>query len=97
MIKILHFADVHLGIENYGKIDLHTGLSTRLTDFLKALDRIIDTALEEEIDLVVFSGDAYKTRNPSPTHQRECAQRIRRLSLAGLPTVLIAGNPAISG
>lgn len=91
-IKVVHFADVHVGVENYGRLDAGTGLSSRLTDFLVAMDRVIDTALAEEADLVVFAGDAYKTRDPSPTYQREFARRIRRLSEAGLPTVLVAGN-----
>jgi exonuclease SbcD len=92
MIKVVHFADVHLGVENYGRLDPHTGLSTRLTDFLASIDTVINTALHIEADLVVFSGDAYKTRDPSPTYQREFARRIRRLSKKGLPTVLVAGN-----
>jgi exonuclease SbcD len=91
-IKVVHFADVHLGVENYGRLDPSTGLFTRLTDFLEAIDRIIDTALDQQADLVVFSGDAYKTRDPSPTYQREFARRIRRLSQTGLPIVLVAGN-----
>jgi exonuclease SbcD len=91
-IKVVHFADVHLGVENYGRLDPGTGLSSRLTDFLGAIDRIIDSAFAEQADLVIFAGDAYKSRDPSPTYQREFALRIRRLSEAGLPTVLIAGN-----
>lgn len=92
MLRVVHFADVHLGVENYGPIDPVTGLSTRPTDFLKSIDCIVETALDEKADLVVFAGDAYKTRDPSPTYQREFARRIHRLSSAGLPTVLIAGN-----
>ena len=92
MIKLLHFADLHLGVENYGRLDPTTGLSTRLMDFLRAYDQVVDYALENDISLVVFAGDAYKTRDPSPTYQREFAQRIRRLSAAGIPTVLVAGN-----
>jgi exonuclease SbcD len=91
-LRIVHFADVHLGVENYGRLDPQTGLSTRLTDFLRSIDAIVDTALEEAADLVVFCGDAFKTRDPSPTYQREFARRIRRLSQAGVPTVLAAGN-----
>jgi len=91
-LKVIHFADAHLGVENYGQLDPQTGLSTRLTDFLRSIDAIVDTALDEAADLVVFCGDAYKTRDPSPTHQREFARRIRRLSHAGVPTVLVAGN-----
>ncbi len=92
MIHLLHFADVHLGMENYGRIDPGTGLSSRLVDFLRALDTIVDYALEHGIELAIFAGDAYKSRDPSPTHQREFARRIRRLSAAGIPTFLLVGN-----
>jgi len=91
-LRVIHFADVHLGVENYGRLDPSTGLSTRLADFLAAMDQVINAAQQEHADLVLFAGDAYRTRDPSPTYQREFARRIRRLSLAGLPTVLVAGN-----
>ena len=92
MIKLLHFADLHLGVENYGRIDPATGLSTRLMDFLRSYDQVVDYALGNDISLVVFAGDAYKTRDPNPTYEREFAKRIRRLSAAGIPIVLVAGN-----
>ena len=92
MIRLLHFADLHLGVENYGRMDPATGLSTRLTDFLRAYDQVVDYALENDVGLVVFAGDAYKTRDPNPTYEREFARRIQRLSTAGIPTVLVAGN-----
>lgn len=92
MIKLLHFADVHLGMESYGRWDPETGLSIRLTDFLRAFDRIVERGLAEEVDLAIFAGDAYKGRDPTPTYQREFAARIRRLAQAGIPVVLVAGN-----
>jgi exonuclease SbcD len=92
MIKLLHFADLHLGVENYGRLDPQTGLSTRLGDFLHALDLVVDHALSEDVDLVVFCGDAYQSVHPSPTNQREFARRIRRLSEAKIPVLLLVGN-----
>jgi len=92
MIKFIHFADIHLGVENYGRIDAHTGLHSRLNDFIRTLTTAIDIALEEKIDFALFCGDAYKNNNPNPTHQREFARQIFRLSEAGIPTVLINGN-----
>jgi len=91
-MKFLHFADVHLGIENYGRIDPSTGLHTRLQDFIKCFSFAIDIALEEKVDLVLFAGDAYKTSNPNPTHQREFARQIYRLSEAKIPVIMINGN-----
>ena len=91
-MRILHFADLHLGVETYGRVDAATGLSTRLLDFLRALDELVDYAVAERVDLVLFCGDAYKSREPSQTHQREFARRVRRLVDAGIPVFLLVGN-----
>jgi exonuclease SbcD len=91
-IRILHFADLHIGMENYGRLDPATGLNRRVVDFLDRLDEVVDYAIAHEADLVLFAGDAFRTRSPNPTHQREFAQRIRRLSEAEIPTVLLVGN-----
>jgi exonuclease SbcD len=91
-VKILHFADLHLGVETYGRIDPATGLSSRFGDFLTALDRVVDYAIDNKIDLVLFCGDAYKSREPTQTQQREFAKRIYRLSSSGIPVFLLIGN-----
>ena len=91
-MKILHFADLHLGVETYGHTDPTTGLSTRLIDFLASLDKVTDYAIENEVDLVIFCGDAYKTREPTQTQQREFARRINRLSSNDIPIFLLVGN-----
>jgi exonuclease SbcD len=91
-MKILHFADLHLGVETYGHLDPATGLSSRLLDFLNALDQVVDFAIENKVDLVLFCGDAYKSREPTQTQQREFAKRINRLSTSGIPIFLLVGN-----
>jgi len=100
MVKILHFADLHIGVENYGRLDAATGLHTRLLDFLRSFDELVDYAFKEQVDLVLFAGDAYKNRDPNPTHQREFAKRIRQLAAADIPVFLLTGNhdiPNIAG
>ena len=91
-MRILHFSDLHIGVENYGRLDPETGLSTRLGDFLGSLDEVVACAVEEKIDLVLLAGDAYKGRDPSQTHQREFAKRLSRLSNEGIPTFILVGN-----
>jgi exonuclease SbcD len=81
---------------NYGRHDPGTGLPLRVLDFLKSLDVIVDTAINEGVDLVLFAGDAYKDRSPAPTFQREWGKRIMRLSQARIPTLLLIGNHDIS-
>ena len=91
-LRILHFSDLHIGVENYGRIDPATGLSTRLGDFLAALDQVVQFALNHDVDLVLLAGDVYKGRDPSQTHQREFAKRLSQLSEGGIPTFILVGN-----
>ena len=96
MIKLLHFADAHIDLARQGRHDPESGLPLRVLDFLKALDTIIDTAINEKVDLVIFGGDAYRDRTPAPTYQREWGKRIMRLSSAGIQTLLVVGNHDVS-
>jgi DNA repair protein SbcD/Mre11 len=96
MPRILHFADAHIDIAAHGRHDPATGLPVRVLDFLKALDTIVDTAIDERVDLVLFAGDAYKDRTPAPTFQREWGKRMMRLSAAGIRTLLLVGNHDLS-
>ena len=110
-MRILHFSDLHIGVENYGRpateADLealpegfapgidrrsYLGLSTRLLDFLAAFDGLVEFAIREQVDLVLFSGDAYKSRDPSQTHQREFARRVAALVSHDVPVFLLVGN-----
>lgn len=95
-MKLLHFADAHIDMANYGRHDPETGLPLRVLDFLKSLDTIVDAAISQKVDMVIFAGDAYKDRSPAPTFQREWGKRIMRLSQAKIPTLLLVGNHDIS-
>ncbi len=95
-VKILHFADAHIDAYTGGRLDPNNGLSWHTNDFLKALDEIIETAIGEQVQLVLFAGDAYRTAAPVPTFQREWQRRMFRLSQARIPTVMIPGNHDIS-
>jgi exonuclease SbcD len=91
-INVLHFADIHVGMENYGHVDSSTGINTRVIDFLRRFDEVIDYGLTHDVDLVIFAGDAFKTRDPSPTLQREFARRVKRFVDANVPVVMLVGN-----
>jgi exonuclease SbcD len=95
-MKILHFADAHIGVTNQGLRDPQTDLPVRVMDYLKSLDTIVDASVREKVDLVLFCGDAFHHRQPSTTHQREWGKRIMRLSRAGIHTVLLVGNHDLS-
>jgi exonuclease SbcD len=91
-INLLHLADIHIGMENYGRLDSKSGLNSRVVDFLRRMSQTIDLALEREVDVCIFAGDAYKNQRPNPTFQREFARRIKRLAEEGVPVVLLIGN-----
>ena len=89
---IVHTADVHIGVENYGFPDPLTRTSTRLNDFLSSFDEVVNYSIDNKADLVLMCGDAYKSRNPSQTHQREFAKRIAEITKHNIPVFLLAGN-----
>ncbi len=101
MLKMLHLADIHIGMENYGRTDPATGLNTRLQDYLRRFDEVLDYAIATEpVDIVLIAGDIYKNRTPNPTHQREFARRLNRVVRARIPVLILTGNhdvPAASG
>ncbi|MGF1491668.1 MAG: exonuclease subunit SbcD [Microcoleaceae cyanobacterium] len=93
MIKILHLSDIHMGSGfSHGRTNPQTGLNTRLEDFTQTLGRCMDHALEQEVDLVLFGGDAFPDATPPPLVKEAFASQFRRLVDVGIPTVLLVGN-----
>jgi exonuclease SbcD len=91
-LNLLHLADIHFGMENYGRLDPATGLNRRLLDFSRSVHYAIDYALEHDVHLAIFAGDIYKHRDPDPSWQREFARCVRRLVEAQVPVVILIGN-----
>ncbi len=91
-IRILHFADIHVGMERYGRVDAATGINSRVMDYLRRLSDLAEHAIAQKVDLVIFAGDAYKTRNPNSTYRREFAWRIKEMADHGIPVVMVPGN-----
>lgn len=91
-MKVLHTADIHIGYETYGRPDPKTGLNTRLLDFKRSFDFMVQCAIDENVDAFLFCGDAYRTHDPTPTHQKVFAECLRPLASAGIPMVMITGN-----
>lgn len=92
MIKFVHTADIHFGVENYGKLDPKTGIHSRLLDFVNALNFCIDHAIKEKVDFFLFSGDAYKTPHPTQTQQKLLLECFLRLYKAKIPAIIVVGN-----
>ena len=92
MLHLLHLADIHFGMENYGRLDPASGLNRRLLDFTGSVNTAIDYALDHDVHLAIFAGDIYKHRDPEPSWQRAFAGCVRRLAEADVPVVILVGN-----
>lgn len=91
-MKLLHTADIHLGFKTHGRRDPDTGLNTRVLDVQESLDAVVQRALDADVDVFLFCGDAYHTADPTPTQQKIFVQCLRPLAEADIPIVLIVGN-----
>ena len=93
MIKLLHLSDIHLGSGfSHGYTNPETGLNTRFEDFVSSLRQCIDRAIVDQVDLVLFGGDAFPDATPPPLVQEAFAREFRRLGDVGIPTVMLVGN-----
>ncbi|UCE13821.1 MAG: exonuclease subunit SbcD [Candidatus Heimdallarchaeota archaeon] len=93
MAKILFVSDVHIGIRYSYRVDLRTGISERTLDFVKALARVVDYAIKEQIDVFVICGDLFDRVTIGPTLLRIVRERIwQPLIAAEIPIILIGGN-----
>lgn len=91
-MKILHTADIHFGSNTYGRIDPETGLNTRLLDFKRCFEFMVKRGLDEDIDLFLFCGDAYRTADPTPTQQKAFAECLKPIADARIPIAMVTGN-----
>lgn len=91
--SLVHVSDIHFGSgESHGRVNPVTGLNIRFEDFVLALSKVVDHAIEHKVDIFLFSGDAYRNASPEPVYQKMFARQLLRLSQADIQTVLVVGN-----
>lgn len=93
MLRFIHAADIHLdsplkGLEKYegAPVEEIRG-ATR-----KALDNLVDVAIEREVDFVLIAGDLYDGDWKDHNTGLFFVSRMHRLREEGIPVVLISGN-----
>ena len=96
-MRILHFADAHLGRDDWGPINPGTGLSARLGDYVGSLTEIVRAVDNRNVDLVVFTGDAFHSAHPTMTAMRAWARFLCSISASAIPLVWIVGNHGVPG
>ena len=92
-VRFLHTADVHLGspLDGLAAEDGHLQDQLREATY-DAFRRLIDVALETEVDLVVVAGDLYDRESRSVRANQFAAEQFARLEDAGIPVYLAYGN-----
>ena len=91
-MKIVHIADTHIGYSAYNKLDPDTGINQREQDVYNAFGLCIARILDIKPDAVIHAGDLFDSVRPTNRAISVALDGLIRLSEAGIPTVLIAGN-----
>ena len=91
MIKILHCADLHFDSPFAGVVDAEMAEILR-SAALKAFSRLVDLALERQVDALTIAGDVYDLADHGLHALVAFHDQLRRLSVAGIPCCMVAGN-----
>lgn len=91
-MKIVTFADFHIGHQQYSRLNPETGLYYRVENALNVLDELLDYTRRKGIKIVVLAGDAYKNQMVSETIKNEFNKRIAQAASEGIQFVIIDGN-----
>lgn len=95
-MRILHTADNHLGREEFSKVDKKTGMNARGLDYLESFKNICKIAVNERVDLFVIAGDMFDNPTPNQYYIIEAMRILKRVSTAGITTLIINGNTDLS-
>ena len=83
-MRLLHTSDWHLGRSFHG--------ASLLDEQAEALDRIVELAVDNAVDLVVIAGDLYDRAIPPAEAVQLFTATLARLRRADIAVVAIAGN-----
>jgi len=90
-LKLIHFSDTHLGFNDLDILNAE-GVNQREADFYDAFEQVIDAIIEKKPDFAIHTGDLFHRPHPSNRAISFALAQLRRLSAAGMRTVIIAGN-----
>ena len=91
-MRIVICGDTHIGaVFGLGGPNKKGG-NTRIDDYERTLNYIVDYAIANNVDAFIQTGDAFDTRNPEPEHMNILSKAIKRLSMANITSIVIMGN-----
>jgi DNA repair exonuclease SbcCD nuclease subunit len=89
-MKILHCSDIHLGRRPVGGVGEYS--IKRYNDYFTAFERILETAIERGVDVVLIAGDLFDRKELVPEVLERTEILLRRCLEQGIQTVVIEGN-----
>lgn len=93
MVRFIHSADLHLDQPFSNIRGGNNRLFAKLSEATyTAFERLIDTALEEAVDFVLFVGDSFEKNPPSLKAQLAFRQGMERLNKADIQVLMSYGN-----
>jgi len=91
-MRVVICGDTHFGaVFGLGKT-MPDGINTRVRDYENSFNKIVDYCIDEAVDVFVQTGDLFDSRSPLPEHMSIVDSCIKRLSNAGISTMIIMGN-----
>lgn len=84
-MRFAHLSDSHLGFKQFG-------LDGREQDFYEVFKKTIDKIIELDVDFVIHSGDLFDSYTPSTNTLLVFQKELIKLTNAGIPFYVIAGN-----
>lgn len=92
-VTFIHAADLHLGAPFRGLRALSDTWADRLLRAIpESYDRVIEAALDNDVDFVVMPGDIFDSARASFGDYVHFFEGLRRLDEAGIPAYLCTGN-----
>lgn len=92
-VKFIHAADLHLGSVFSGFQHMHGAIYDQIKNSgYVALTKLVDKAIQERIDFVIFAGDIYDHEERNLKAQLKFKSEMERLNHYSIPVYLIHGN-----
>lgn len=88
---LIHFSDTHLGFNDLDNVD-YRGINQREADFYDAFEQVIDAIIAQKPNYAIHTGDLFHRPHPTNRAISFALQQLKRLSVAQIPTIIIAGN-----
>lgn len=95
-MKLIHIADTHLGLAAFSRLDPESGMNLREKQIYDNFLRGINDIINAKPDALVHAGDLFDTVKPKTKAYTTVLEALDRLSTAGIPLIIIAGNHSMN-